>query len=40
MGGDGRDTEGLLEEDIPWEVKLLEEYCNCKAELDLVSIAS
>ena len=31
------DGESLLEESIPWEVKLLEGYCNTKADLDSVS---
>lgn len=30
-------TEFLLEESIPWEVRLLKEYCNSTADLDSVS---
>lgn len=33
------DEEGfLLEESIPWEVRLLKEYCNSTFDLDSVSI--
>lgn len=27
----------LLEESVPWEVKLLEDYCRSKADLESVS---
>lgn len=30
-------NECLLEESIPWEVRLLKEYCNSTADLDSVS---
>lgn len=31
------ETESLLEESIPWEVRLLKEYCNSTVDLDTVS---
>lgn len=37
MSSEFEDAGCLLEESIPWEVKLLEGYCNSKADLDSVS---
>ena len=31
------ETVYLLEEDIPWEVKLIQEYCKSRADLESVS---
>ena len=31
------DTDYLLEEDMPWEVRLIKEYCKSTADLDSVS---
>lgn len=31
------DSDHLLEEDIPWEVRLIKEYCKSTADLDCVS---
>ena len=31
------ETEGLLEESVPWEVRLLKGYCNSAVDLDSVS---